>query len=204
MKKFLILTILLCAVSGNAYAIGPYISVKGTYSSIRLQQKWKDGAIPVDTNHEKDSVWSPSVAVGAIERYRYANLRAELEYNKYGKLEYKDGKGWDNEISQFSMMFNVYVDFNLGTITSPYFGAGFGYSHMKHDVLSRGENVSEGVIGWQLMAGLGFNISRYFTIDVGYRYVDFGRFKNEFKDMGFKDSVKLTSHEFLIGGRLGF
>ena len=53
---------------------------------------------------------------------------------------------------------------------------------------------------WNIGAGLGLNVTRHLSFDLGYRYIDAGKPKF-FKDA---DSVKIRNHEGYFGIRYTF
>jgi opacity protein-like surface antigen len=97
---------------------------------------------------------------------------------------------YDAEWSSIVGMANAYVDLGtfceLGCIT-PYIGAGIGYAN--HSIsgfqdaggdgegsttYGYGKNVSDSGLAWALMAGLAYQVNDKLTLDLGYRYMNFG------------------------------
>lgn len=118
-----------------------------------------------------------------------------------------------------TFMVNGYLDFRPVMGFTPYVGAGIG---MAHNVLSRhivttydpvtGEETSERFAGgdafnfaWALMAGLGYQLSSNFTLDLGYRYVSLGDVKTRsYGDGTGVDVGSLGAHEIRMGVRYTF
>lgn len=118
-----------------------------------------------------------------------------------------------------TLMMNGYLDFRPVMGWTPYVGAGVGVSH---NVLSQhivtaydpatGLEVSEGLSGgdkfslaWALMAGVGYQLSSNFTLDLGYRYVNFGDVKTRSYDTGTGiDMESIGAHEVRLGVRYNF
>jgi len=118
-----------------------------------------------------------------------------------------------------TLMVNGYLDFRPVLGFTPYVGAGIGIAH---NVLSRhmlttydaatGDQVSERLAGgdsfnfaWALMAGLGYQLSSAFTLDLGYRYVSFGDVKTRsYGDGTGIDVESIGAHEVRLGVRYNF
>ncbi len=110
-----------------------------------------------------------------------------------GRDRYTGGAGgynlYDGDWSSAVAMGNAYVDLGtfcqLGCIT-PYVGAGVGYAyHWLDGVQDIGftgggaptagyGSEAGGGLAWALMAGLGYKINDKLTLDLGYRYMNFG------------------------------
>ena len=113
----------------------------------------------------------------------------------------------DGTVSALSLMANGYYDFgSRKSLLVPYLGIGVGYALVDADVSALGVQVvddSAGVLAYQFMAGLGFNISPNTTLTAGYRY--FATADPEY------DSVSATafdseyqSHDVMLGIRFAF
>ncbi|WP_414472854.1 outer membrane protein [Microvirga sp. M2] len=118
-----------------------------------------------------------------------------------------------------TVMVNGYLDFRPVLGFTPYVGAGIGVAH---NVLSRhmlttydaatGDEVSEYLAGgdtynfaWALMAGLGYQMSSNFTLDLGYRYVSLGDVKTRtYGDGTGVDVGSIGAHEVRMGVRYNF
>ena len=101
-------------------------------------------------------------------------------------------------------MGNGYIDFPMPSPFRPYLGAGLGFAivDLEADNFGLTANDSDLVAAFQLMAGIGYEISPKATLTFGYRYFTtsdpsfnaaFGAFDTEF-----------TSHDFLFGARFRF
>jgi opacity protein-like surface antigen len=88
------------------------------------------------------------------------------------------------KISAWTGLINGYVDLGTyGTIT-PYVGAGVGFSYITtSDVNFINPDGSQGSwsgaskwnLAWALMAGFGVDLSKHWTLDVNYRYLNLGK-----------------------------
>jgi opacity protein-like surface antigen len=121
-------------------------------------------------------------------------------------------------IKSTTLMFNGYKDFgNWGGIT-PYVGAGVGVSYNKLSEVYFTENVfltnriegnSRLSLAWSLMAGIGWQVSDRAILDIGYRYMDYGKAESGRVDSaGFINPAvrvdDLNAHEFKVGLRYHF
>ena len=89
-------------------------------------------------------------------------------------------------------MFNGYVDLGTWSGITPYVGAGVGFAYNKlFGFTDTGYAYSDGVqsptggysddggkwnFAWGLMAGLSFDVTQNLKLDLGYRYLDYGKF----------------------------
>jgi len=89
-------------------------------------------------------------------------------------------------------MFNGYVDLGTWSGITPYVGAGAGFAYNKlFGFTDTGYAFSNGIqsptggysddggkwnFAWGLMAGLSFDVTQNLKLDLGYRYLDYGKF----------------------------
>jgi opacity protein-like surface antigen len=90
-------------------------------------------------------------------------------------------------------MFNGYVDMGTWWGVTPYIGGGLGFAYNKlsgftdtgyaytgNDPASpTGGYLTDGGkwnFAWALMAGLSFNVTQNLKLDLGYRYLDYGKY----------------------------
>ena len=88
------------------------------------------------------------------------------------------------EKSEWVAMWNAYIDLYTWRGITPFIGAGIGASrntiHGFTDVgttvgsVAFGDTESEWNLAWALYAGLGFEVTPAFTIELAYRYLDLG------------------------------
>ena len=208
MKKLLLTSAAVLAVftsAANAADITPYASVKAVMS-------FTDGKIKVDSENENDKVknFGGDVAVGA----KMGAVRAELAYTYLAKddktRKYDDGKD-KTEISGQSFMLNGYYDLENPTIFKPYVGAGVGMAKMKYQAkytdfvdpdFNSSESYSKNKFAYSLMAGVGAEITKNVTLDIGYRYTDYGSFSKNIE--GDKVKFDTKAHQVLAGVRYSF
>lgn len=95
-------------------------------------------------------------------------------------------------LSSWVTMFNGYVDLGTWSGITPYIGAGAGFSYNKlFGMTDTGTAFTNGGLSpvggylddagkwnfaWGLMAGLSFDVSQNLKLDLGYRYLDYGKF----------------------------
>lgn len=171
-------------------------------------------------------------------------LRADVSVGLRTALDLSDGEGnaaggtaGRNEVTakirSRAVFLTGYVD--AGSLLppqyswiNPYVGAGVGYAVNRLSSLTV-TNAIAGVgtdttrsapsgtgrgLAWQIAAGLGFEVSRSLTLDVGYRYVDLGRLKVDRGIYDYPGTVgetasnalkgDLNTHEVVVGLRYSF
>ena len=109
----------------------------------------------------------------------------------------------DYSFSMVSLMGNAFFDIPTGLPLRPYVGAGigFGIAGASEDLFDSDD--SDLVGAFQLMAGLGYDISPRATLTLGYRYFttsdpDFVLAPGQFFETEF------TSHDIQLGARFRF
>jgi opacity protein-like surface antigen len=110
----------------------------------------------------------------------------------------------NSDISALGFLANIYYDFKNTSPFTPYIGGGIGFATIYVSQGTSNLNLlwfedDDTVFAYQLGAGVGYDVSKNWTIDLGYRY--FGtsdpQFGNQFKaDFG--------SHNVSLGARYRF
>jgi opacity protein-like surface antigen len=115
------------------------------------------------------------------------------------------------DIASTTLMVNGYYDFTAGGVR-PYVGAGIGRARNKTGELTQDfrlgfANTFSGATrndtAVALMAGIGIPLSGW-TLDVGYRYIDLGKFETGTEaafGITSGQTGKLTAHELTFGAR---
>ncbi|MDI1345844.1 MAG: porin family protein [Pseudolabrys sp.] len=126
--------------------------------------------------------------------------------------------------SEWLFLLNGYVDLGTWNGFTPFVGAGIGTSrntiHSFQDVctvcaggsVAFGDTQSKWNLAWALHAGVAYKVSKNFTVEFAYRYVDLGNAASGdlytylggntfYNPMEFKH---LTSHDFKLGLRFNF
>ncbi len=121
-------------------------------------------------------------------------------------------------IKSTTLMFNAYKDLGSFGGFTPYVGAGVGVSYNKMGetfftdnpyLLNRIEGNSRTSLAWSLMAGVGYQVSDRAILDLGYRYMDYGKATSGKVDNtnSINPAVRIsdiTAHEVKIGLRYHF
>jgi opacity protein-like surface antigen len=154
--------------------------------------------------HEPDTGFVVGGAIGYDLCCWLPGLRGELEvayrrnkltgYHEDGTdnlastLQVSDNNGpIDGTMSSFTLMANVWYDFDLGGF-NPYFGGGVGWGHSRYratyidalpatDVVLGAVNETDTGFAYQLGAGFRIPIDHGVRLGVGYRYTDLGKFE---------------------------
>lgn len=153
-------------------------------------------------------------AGGAIG-YDFGSFRAEAELayhrNDVDLITFSSGASVaiDGTVSALSLMANGYYDFgSRKSFLAPYLGLGAGLAMVNEDVSISSSGLqlvddSAAVFAYQLMAGVGFNISPNTTLTVGYRY--FATMDPELDDAsGVPFDSEYQSHDVMVGIRFAF
>jgi len=138
--------------------------------------------------------------------------RIELEYtrrsNSLDQVKFAEGsfKGSGN-LTADSLLLNCFAVFRDDRFWSPYFGAGIGAARIEaSDLQVTGQPLGSGssiVFAYQLGAGLDFTLSKYLSLDLGYRF--FNTLRPEFSEAGGrKFKTDYFSHSAVLGLRVGF
>ena len=203
MKKLLLAGLAIVAFAGVANAetnacVRPYISAKANYSKMAMNGKAFDAG-EKERISKKDWVGGASLAASL----KMCAFRTELEFNQSlsAKDTYDDLR---TKQSYRSYMLNGYFDLPTGTDFHPYVGAGIGVARIKTR-LSEDDFVDKNYstnLAWQAGGGIGYNLTRNWTLDIGYRYVNNGH--NKWKIEGDKVKVNTEEHQITAGVRYTF
>ena len=234
--------ILSSAAMASAQMSGIYFTPKVGYSQLQVgSHEWIESYVSwLPINYDVSDKYSNGQAVlGLAVGYDFnpvykMPIRAEIEYAWRGKDEkannlYDDGLSAIHEtieVESQSFFVNTYFDFHNSTSVTPYIGAGLGFARVaweRHRTevggpLSSGQEFSaelkETNFAWNVGAGMAWTINDHLSLDLGYRYADFGNIKEindtYIPDVPFMGSgglirvtqdIDLTSHEVLLGLR---
>ena len=133
---------------------------------------------------------------------------------------------YKGNLSSIVALFNGYVDLGTWNCLTPYIGAGIGYASNRITGLTdqgaltgslngatlgtAGSGTKSGV-AWALMAGLGYEVNKNLTLEIGYRYLNLGegqsgRIQNAFLPESYTPlkAKEIDSHDIKIGMRWNF
>ena len=136
-----------------------------------------------------------------------------------------------SKLSHWNVLANAYVDLGNWSGLTPYLGAGAGITHMTargstaYTINPAGTPYKPTIVdpvsglsttynfdrvqntggttrfAWNVMAGLGYALNDHATLDLGYRYLDMGRYTGLPDYTGAVHKKELTSHEVRLGVR---
>ena len=190
MKKTLFLIICLLVSSGASAALrnGPYLTVRNGLDYTQFKYSGEK---------ESDTSYMWDIAFGV----RLKNFRPEIELVDVPRYHLRK-EGLDTEIEQQRYMLQFYYDLPIRSALRPFINLGAGASYI--DVTSKDLGVSESgddiTFTWNAGLGLGLNVTRHLSFDLGYRYIDAGK-AQFFKG---SESVKVQNHEGYFGVRYTF
>ncbi|MBO4294428.1 MAG: porin family protein [Alphaproteobacteria bacterium] len=207
MRKILLLAGVACVVatsasaSNSAFNFNPYVAAKAKYALSRTEVK----ATGTFEGKDKlnDNVFGGAFAVGTTYPVETGHLRFELEYTKNADAEKKQAK-----VKSQAVLFNVYYDFNVQTTLpiTPYIGVGMGWG--QSEIENNGARiVKDDSVSMQIGGGINYKINEHVVVDLGYRYMDYGDFEEEYRVPGVlyeKFDYEPHAHEFLLGVRYEF
>lgn len=137
---------------------------------------------------------------------------------------------YKGNLSSMVALFNAYVDLGTWNCLTPYLGAGIGVARNEisgltdqgivfanqpfgpvSPTLGTAGSGDETGLAWALMAGLGYEVNKNLTLEVGYRYLNLGDAKsgpirNAFLAESYAPlkAKSIDSHDFKIGMRWNF
>jgi opacity protein-like surface antigen len=154
-------------------------------------------------------------------------LRGELAFGARGEKKFDaditnvfipPGDPAHTSVQSYTMMFNAYYDFGNHGGFVPYVGAGvgFAYNRMSNVYFTGPVAFANQVIGhdvlsaaWAVMTGVEYKVSSRASIDLGYRYIDFGKTYSDHGDSANFWNPRfrlddLAAHELTLGVRYKF
>jgi opacity protein-like surface antigen len=178
----------------------------------------------------KDTTIGDRIAIGVETPLQYGDLRTEFEIGLNTRAKIKSSpKSNLSEVMNVkadntTYMLNTYYDYKMGTKLTPYVGFGFGIANMNvkfnyDSVLAPGQymkgELETNNFTYNLGIGVSYVASEKISVDVGYRYTNFGVVKGPIKyneKIGadsFQSSYvishsKFSSQEVLCGVRYNF
>jgi opacity protein-like surface antigen len=148
-----------------------------------------------------------------------AEYRARTQVNAFGQYTFGGGTFGDQYqgfLQSLVLLGNAYVDLGTWWCLTPYIGAGFGGAYNTvADFTDIGIGTSGAGIGintsswspaWALYAGVAYNVTDNFKVELSYRYLNLGSITDTINCIGGcnPDSYKwdnLTSQDIMLGFR---
>ena len=156
-----------------------------------------------------------------------AEQTGNLQDVKKAKLEY------ESDIKAFGLMVSGYVGFPVSDFAEIFIGPSVGYSRVLASSSSgetvtktvtdangqtsektepkketKGDLIGQNNFAWSISAGIGFNIEEVGKIDLQYRYIDFGKTGDKYKEEKYKDvkvePSNIRGHVITVGIRKEF
>jgi len=160
----------------SAQAQGPNLPKRwyvGAGAGAAFYNDWElTGTVDADL----DTGYMANVTVGAyLDDVRVFRLEAEGLYTST-EVNGVGGGEASGTLSNTGAMFNALYDVRTGTNWTPYFGVGIGYSLVDLDSFSVGVGSptliddNDGVFAWQIKAGVAYQFSPSWSVNVAYRY----------------------------------
>ena len=201
MRKVLLMAGMACfaAASASAFEFNPYVGAKAKYTLMRYEVKMT-GIVEGKAKLNED-VFGGSVLLGTVCPVTNGDFRFELEYTKNA-----DAKKRDAKVKTQAALFNVYYDFNvqLALPIKPYVGIGLGWGRSELETPAR--KAKDDGVALQIGGGVDYRINENTVVDLGYRYITYGDFDQEFRGPGIYEKLeyKPRAHEIMLGVRYEF
>ncbi|HEX9191968.1 MAG TPA: outer membrane beta-barrel protein [Candidatus Deferrimicrobiaceae bacterium] len=177
MKKG-ILSAVVCSVlllaAAPVFAAGGYLGIEGG-------AVWPEDVSFSGSGANADLSFDTGWSLGAVAGYNFGTWRLEGEYayrsnSNDGKVFFgtsgvSESGGGDTVTN--ALMLNAFYDFRMVSPTVyPYLGAGGGVAWVDQEVSTPTFRVndSDTVFAYQFIAGIGFDVSKAFTMTLDYRY----------------------------------
>lgn len=140
---------------------------------------------------------------------------------------YQLSNTYKGNLTSIVTLFNAYVDLGTWNCLTPYIGAGIGWASNRVSgltdqgivngpgftapTLGVGATGDSSNVAWALMAGVGYEVNKNLTLELGYRYLNLGDaqsgvIRNAFlpETYGPLKAKSIDSHDFKIGMRWNF
>jgi len=148
-----------------------------------------------------------------------AEYRGKTQVNAFGSYTFGGGTfgdAYQGYLKSWVFLANAFVDLGTWDCFTPFVGAGIGgayntladFTDIGIGTSGRGigRNSSEWHTAWALYAGVSYNVSKNFKVDLTYRYLNYGSITDTIDCLGGcnPDSYKLDklySHDIMLGLR---
>ena len=187
MKKTVFMIACLLSLSVTAHA--DYLT-NGPYVAGHIGADRSTYTVAGEKKNDTRMMWD--TAIGA----RIRSFRLEFQYAETTRSDINKVK-----LNQNRYMAQFYYDLPIRSPIRPYLNAGLGASYI--EITSRDtsdDDNDDTTFCWNAGAGIGINVSRMISFDIGYRYINAG------KPKFYNDAVsaKVQHHEGYAGIRFTF
>jgi opacity protein-like surface antigen len=174
------------------------------------------------TNQKDDDLIGGAGAALGFDWQKFGwPVRSEIEYNLDYRFDYNArpplssnaGNGLENNLRTHTLMLNAYYDIKNRTRWTPYVGVGVGLARNESEgiftVLATGSKQTLTTVvnnlAWSVGTGVRYAWSERWSIEVGYRFVNLGKFKTgPFADGTAIQLDKYYKHDLFIGAVFHF
>lgn len=155
----------------------------------RLQHMGKSSSgdptmVPVPDTAKLDNMMLGSLGAGYKAQWFRVDLTGDYAWRSKYAATTSTGTTFSGKVESFTVMANGYFDLGTWAGLTPYVGAGIGGANV---IFSGYENSTAVTpmpsaavpthrwnLAWAVMAGVSYNLSQNFLLDIGYRHVDMG------------------------------
>lgn len=156
----------------------------------------EDTDVGAGLDAEFDEGYNLTGAVG----YDYGDLRSEIEITyRDNDLDSVTGLAdASGEVNSTAFMLNGYYDIPMGSVVTPYVGAGVGVAHVNaEDFTAGGASIADEddtVFAYQAMAGVEMNVAPQVDLYTEYKY-----FGTDDVDLGGGSELENRNHTVMAG-----
>ena len=179
------------------------------------------GSLGYSWSANDDIDYSPLWGLGVGYRFN-PNIRTDftVDWRDRYVVEGSTFSSFDSKVDNRSFMLNAYYDFDQIPVIQlpggfkPYVGAGIGFSRTSvndQTIPGAGGTVASisgsdrTRLAWQGMAGVGYQVTPEFAVDLGYRYAQLGKVRASSTTSAFGSiDEDLNVHELVFTARYGF
>ena len=214
MKKISLIALLgIICFDAHAVNFRQYASLKlAAPVSSKIELKEKISMIDWSTMMEYQENYTEDFDLGTTNGLviaygvQLSDARIELEYNHY----FNDSTIEDTDLSikNYTLFANAYYDIKTNSPFTPYVGLGIGYNQQELSAESESETLHS--LAWKVATGVGWKVNNTVTLDIGYRYINFGTTEYTETEIGYpyeysyKVEFNNVAHELTLGARISF
>lgn len=178
-------------------------------------------SVSQESIEEQSFAWSGAFGYN-LQKYKIP-LRTEVSFTYRPELDYIQAMTFRNaanpsshqsSVRSYSLMTNIFYDYELTPRIKPFIGAGIGLAFNKTEgrletfdgSVEIDYRTSETNFSWNLMAGLAYQLSEDFSLEGMYRYADLGTMRwIDAAAAGLElTSENMTDHQILVGVKYHF